>query len=432
MTTRPREPLAARMRPTTLEEFFGQQHLMAEGLLLSDALQSGDLPSLILWGPPGVGKTTLAHLLATHIDAELIALSAVLSNIKEMRAAIAHAQDTSRMFSRRSILFVDEIHRFNKAQQDALLPHVENGDVILLGATTENPNFEVNQALRSRTQILHLEALDEPALIGIMRRALSDETRGLGTFGVQINAQAERALVQYAGGDARAALGALELAARRAWARAHRDTKEPQAICITPDDVIRATGAPQLAYDRRGAQHFNVTSALIKSMRGSDPDAALYYMWRMIQGGEDPAFVLRRLIIFASEDIGLADSQALVIAQSALAAYQHIGMPEAKYTLTHATLYLALAPKSSSVTTSMHAARELAKSHATLSPPTHLQQPSPTKDYQSPHHHPTGYLGDVDYLPEEIARERVYHASVHGDEPSLTSWCTDLTQRQKP
>ncbi len=432
MSKRTREPLAARMRPRSLDAFFGQHHLLEEGLLLSDALERGDLPSLILWGPPGVGKTTLAHLLAGHIDAELTALSAVLSNLKEMRAAISAAQDTRRMFNRHTILFIDEIHRFNKSQQDALLPHVEQGDVILLGATTENPHFEVNQALRSRTQILELHPLDDDAITGIMQRALTDSRDGLGDFNLSLDEDATRALCQYAGGDARSALGALELAARRAWARAHKDTssdKPPDTITISADDVIRATGSPQLAYDRRGAHHFNLTSALIKSLRGSDPDASLYYMWRMLQGGEDPAFILRRLMIFASEDIGLADATALSVATHAMHIYQQIGMPEASYTLTHAALYLALAPKSSSVTTAMRAAQQLAERHSTLSPPGHIQHNAPNRDYQLPHRHPTGYLEDVDYLPEEIANKRLYKASIHGDEPGLTDWNQALQRK---
>ena len=421
------------MRPRTLAEFAGQRHLLDEGIL-SDILAHNQLPSLILWGPPGCGKTTLAHLLADHIDAEFTPLSAILATVKDLRQAIDQAKQLLRMMQRSTILFVDEIHRFNKSQQDALLPHVEQGDVILLGATTENPGFEVNHALRSRTHVLRLEPLDEDALAQILQAAIEDRERGLGAHDLTLSDEARDRIIEMAAGDARAALSTLEVAARRAWARTHLQQKEEarvqsdtQTSTILQEDIQRALHQPRFGYDKKGAHHHNITSALIKSLRGSDPDAALYYMWRMLEAGEDPMFILRRLLIFASEDVGLANSQALTVVTSAMQATHQVGMPEAGYILTHAALYLALSPKSHSVTRSMYAAKKLVHAAPAAQPPTHLQNPSPTGDYRSPHESPTGFLNDVDYLPQEVldrarAMLPLYRPFTHGEEPALRSW----------
>ena len=418
------------MRPRSLEEFFGHGEVLAEHAMLRDALEQGELPSLILWGPPGVGKTTLARLLAERVEADLIALSAVLARLSDVREALAKARQSGGLFGRTTLLFIDEIHRFNKAQQDVLLPHVERGDVTLLGATTENPYFEVNAALRSRLQIVRLEAHDEATLGRIARSALEDRERGLGEFEIGMSPQAERALARYAGGDARAALNALEIAARRAWARARREaplgaspeTRPGAACCIEPQDLSEALSSPRLVYDRGGGDSAHLISAFIKSMRGSHPDAALYYMWRIIEGGEDPTFVLRRMLIFASEDIGLADSRALTLVASAMTTARQVGMPEAGYALTHAAIYLSLAPKSHSVTAAMKAARELARSRGQLAVPQSLQKPAPPGLYRSPHDAPTGYLPEERYLPEAISQERLYRPGRRGEEPELGRW----------
>ncbi|MFB6262248.1 MAG: replication-associated recombination protein A, partial [Bradymonadaceae bacterium] len=279
------------MRPERLEEFVGQEHLLGEGKLLTNMLESGRLASVILWGPPGTGKTTLAKLLADRVDAEFVRMSAVMAGVKDIRREVERADDSGELFSRETILFVDEIHRFNTAQQDALLPHVERGVVTLIGATTENPSFEVNSALMSRCKTLVLEPLDEEALGSIVDRALSDEDRGLGELDLQLADDARRAIVESAGGDARTALNTLEVAAD-AVATGGRET-------IRVDDIEEAVQRPMVRYDKEGDRHYNVVSAFIKSLRGSDPDAALYYLNRMIEGGEKPRFILRRMIIFA-------------------------------------------------------------------------------------------------------------------------------------
>ncbi|NJK38310.1 MAG: AAA family ATPase [Oscillatoriales cyanobacterium SM2_3_0] len=336
-------PLADRMRPQTLEEFVGQDHILAPGRLLWRAIQADQLASLIFYGPPGTGKTTLARIIANTTQAHFIALNAVLSGVKDIRGAIASATRMQQLSQRRTILFIDEVHRFNKSQQDALLPWVENGTVILIGATTENPYFEVNKALVSRSRLFQLRPLTETDLDRIARQALANPDRGYGGRRIEVEPEALMHLVNVANGDARTLLNALELAV---------ETTPPDSqdmIVLTLAVAEESIQQRAVLYDKEGDAHFDTISAFIKSVRGSDPDAALYWLARMVYAGEDPRFILRRLLILASEDIGLADPQAIAIVNACAQAFDRVGMPEGRYPLAHATLYLATAPKSNSV-----------------------------------------------------------------------------------
>src|SRR4051812_26279940 len=370
------QPLAARMRPRSLEEFVGQEHLVGERGPLRRSVARGHLSSTLLWGPPGTGKTSLARLLAQEIGANFMTLSAVMSGVADVRATIAEAQDRLALNQQRTVFFLDEIHRFNKAQQDALLPHVEDGTITLIGATTENPYFEVNSALLSRMRVWRLEALSDEDVSTVVRRALGDPDRGLAgalgpTGGVALEADPFEHLISLAGGDARTAMNVLEGAVALSEDAGIRDAQGRVAPRL--EDVEAAAQQRVLAYDRAGDGHYDTVSAFIKSIRGNDPDAALYWLAAMIAAGEDPRFIVRRLIISASEDVGNADPRGLQVAVAAAQALDHVGLPEAQYALAQATVHLSSAPKSDSVGRAYGAAMADVIKHGSLPVPNHLR-----------------------------------------------------------
>jgi putative ATPase len=422
-------PLAARMRPRTLEEFVGQEHLLAPGRALGDALRRGDLGSTVFWGPPGTGKTSLAHLIAQHTGRAFVGFSAVTEGVQRVREVIKEAEERRRM-GRGTILFCDEIHRFNRAQQDAFLPHVEKGTITLIGATTENPSFSLNSALLSRCQVFVLEPLTPAAIGRVVELALNDVDRGLGALRLETSPEAITWLAVQADGDARRALNALEAASQQVG----------EGGQITLEVMAEAFARRMPRYDQAGEEHFNLLSAYHKSLRGSDPQGALYWMARMLEGGEEPLVLFRRAIAMAAEDIGLADPQALPLAVAAREAYQQLGPPEGYLPLAEMTIYLATAPKSNSVVKALGAAIALAQETPAEPVPLHLRN-APTgllkdlgygAEYRYAHDYPGHYVAQQ-YLPESLAGRELYRPGGLGYEKRVAErlewWRTVAAER---
>jgi len=423
-------PLAERLRPRSLDEMVGQERILGAGRALRRLVERHELPSIILFGPPGSGKTTLARVLASGVAAEFESLSAVMSGVKELRAVVERALERRKYHQRRTVLFIDEIHRFNKAQQDALLPHVESGLLVLIGATTENPSFEVNAALLSRCRVFVLEALGVTELVALLERALADQTRGLGTRGVSAPATALEAIARTSYGDARKALTTLELACDLALAAGRQ--------ALDTGLVEEAAQHKTLLYDKGGEEHFNVVSAFIKSLRGSDPDAAVYWMTRMLEAGETPRFILRRMVILASEDIGNADPRALSVAVSALQAFELVGLPEGVLPMTQAAIYLACAPKSNTVLTTYAKARNDVRSGGALPVPARLRNAASGlmkslgygDGYKYPHDFAGNYVREA-YLPDELRGHVYCEPSEQGEEAAMRARL-DAVRGKKP
>ncbi len=410
-------PLADRMRPRSLSEYIGQPHLLGEGSLLRRAIEEDELFSMIFWGPPGSGKTTLARMIAHVTKSTFVSFSAVLSGVKEIRAVVDEANVQWRYHQKKTILFVDEIHRFNKAQQDAFLPHVETGLITLIGATTENPSFEVIAPLLSRTRVMLLKPFSEEELSVIIDRAVHDLEKGLGKLSLELDLEALDHIIWSADGDARMALNSLEAAASLLR------TKDESEKRITRAIVETALQKKALQYDKRGEEHYNLISALHKSLRGSDPDAALYWMGRMLEAGEDPLYIARRMVRFASEDVGNADPHALTVTISAMQAFQFIGLPEGELALAQAAVYLATAPKSNALYTGYGRVRDAIKLTGTLETPLHIRN-APTrlmkdlgygKDYQYAHDFEDAYVPQ-EYLPEKLKGKTFYIPTNRGYE----------------
>ncbi|MBM4350020.1 MAG: replication-associated recombination protein A [Deltaproteobacteria bacterium] len=413
-------PLADRLRPKMLEEFVGQDHLLGPGKVLRQAIESDHIPSMILWGPPGSGKTTLAMLIASVTSGHFIAFSAVLSGVKEIREVVREAGEEWKYQKRRTILFVDEIHRFNKAQQDAFLPHVEKGTIILIGATTENPSFEVISPLLSRAKVFTLRALNEEEIEVILKRALSNQERGLGQYPTEVEEEVIKRISRMVNGDARIALNTVEMIVL---------TTPPDQSGIrkiTTKNLEEVLQRKTFLYDKSGEEHYNLISAFHKSLRGSDPDAALYWLGRMLEAGEDPLYIARRMIRFASEDVGNADPQALQVSVSAMQAFHFIGQPEGNLALAQAAIYLATAPKSNSLYTAFQGVQKDVRELENMPVPLHIRN-APTslmkdlgygKDYKYPHDYPDHFI-EEEYLPENLKGKIYYHPTDQGFEKEI-------------
>jgi putative ATPase len=423
-------PLADRMRPQDLDEVVGQEALVGSGGILRGFAQSGEFPSMVLWGPPGCGKTTIARLLARRAGAEVVTFSAVLSGVKEARAVMAEAKSRREMFGTKTVLFVDEIHRFNRAQQDAFLPYVESGDIVLVGATTENPSFELNRALLSRLKVYVLESLSEDDLVSLLQRALNDSERGLGNVAVSVDREVLDLIAQLGAGDARQALNHLEMAVSAAVSEGRDEVDR---------ELVKRVAQRMLAvYDKGREEHYNLISALHKSIRNSDVDAALYWLGRMLEGGADPRFVARRLLRVASEDVGMADPRALEQASAAAHAVEHIGMPECELALAQCAVYLCLTPKSNALYTAYTAVKKEIARRPGLPVPLHLRN-APTammkelgygKGYRYAHNEP-GHVADMDCLPSELAGATFYRPAEEGWEARIRQRLKEIAEAKK-
>ena len=418
-------PLADRMRPRNLKEFMGQKHVVEEGTLIRHAIEQDRIFSMILWGPPGCGKTTLARIIAGESSCHFVHFSAVLSGIKEIRSVIEDAKNQQKLYHKRTVLFVDEIHRFNKAQQDAFLHHVESGLITLIGATTENPSFEVIPPLMSRCRVITLKALSSKDIAAIIDGALKDKERGLGNIDLNISEDALSHLVRIADGDARAALNNLEVAASLVVS-ASDPPLEGKALKIKLQDIELALEKKALLYDKSGEEHYNLISAFHKSLRGSDPDAAVYWLGRMLSAGEDPLYIARRMVRFASEDVGNADPNALGVALNAMEAFRFLGAPEGELALAQAAVYLATSPKSNSIYSAYGNVKEAIKASGALPVPFHIRN-APTglmtelgygKDYKYAHDYEDAYIPQ-DYLPEKLEGRTYYVPTDRGFEKTI-------------
>lgn len=420
-------PLAHRMRPTILEEFAGQEHLIGSGKILTELLRSPFLPSLILWGPPGCGKTTLAALLAQKKGFRFSAISAVNAGLKEVKEIVVLAEENLKYHGKKTIFFLDEIHRFNKAQQDALLPHIEKGILILIGATTENPSFEVISPLLSRCRLLVLKKLKQDDLEKILQRAITDKERGLGKLSLKLETDVSKLLCELSDGDARRMLNTLEITT----SSVKTGTK------ITTSHILSALEKKTLLYDKKGEEHYNVISAFIKSMRDSDPDAAVYYLARMLEAGEDPLFVARRMVIFASEDVGNADPRAVQVAVSCMQAFDFVGMPEGWIPLAQSATYLASAPKSNASYMSYKLAKDDIDKEGPLPTPLHLRN-APTKmmkglgygkGYKYAHNE-TEHITSQQHLPDKLKGKKYYHPTDIGYEKRIKEWLEKVEKKK--
>ncbi|MFC1539114.1 replication-associated recombination protein A [Candidatus Latescibacterota bacterium] len=423
-----KKPLADRIRPTSLDEFVGQEHLVGEGAFLSEAIKRDEISSIIFWGPPGSGKTTLAQIISNSTNSEFVSFSAVVSGVKDIRNVISYARGVKK----KTILFVDEIHRFNKAQQDAFLPFVENGTIILIGATTENPSFEINSPLLSRSRVLVLNQLSDEHIYEIVNNAIKEAERGVGATVAGIDEEAMDTLIAFSNGDARRALNTLELASVLAV------KKKGGKNIITVKDIEKAAQKKALRYDRDGEEHYNIISALHKSMRGSDPDAALYWFTRMLEGGEDPLYIARRVVRFASEDVGNADPQALSVAIAATESYRFLGTPEGELAIAQAIVYCAVAPKSNAMYKAYKFARSDAKKYGNLEVPMSFRN-APTKlmkklgyshGYEYDHDSEDSYSGQ-EHLPDELIGRKYYIPSKFGNEKLINERLLWWTKKKK-
>ncbi len=423
-------PLASRLRPETLDEYVGQQHLVGEGMILRQLIEKDQISSMIFWGPPGVGKTTLARIIASHANAHFVEFSAVTSGIKEVREVMKEADDNRRL-GIRTLLFTDEIHRFNKAQQDAFLPFVEKGSIVLVGATTENPSFEINSALLSRCKVFILKALTEDDLFKLLKHALTSE-KGLGNMQIEISDDNLRSIAAFSNGDARTALNTLEMVVN------NTSMDERGIISVSTETVAQCMDRRSLLYDKDGEEHYNLISALHKSMRNSDPDAAVYWMCRMIDGGEDPLYIARRMVRFASEDVGLADSNALTVAVNAYQACHFLGLPECNVHLAHAAVYLSMAPKSNALEVAcMNAAADIENSPAEPVPmqirnaPTSLMKDAGYGKGYIYAHDTEEKMAKMQCLPDALADRRYYIPGDQGDEAAVKARLDEILKWKK-